>query len=111
MGYPPRTGCRAIVLATVVACSALDSMGHAQITLDGTLGRSGSLSGPNFEIRAIGGGKGGVILFHCLGVFNVNSGEGAFFPGPGAIKNFLGGVTGASASRMDGLLRSKFQSA
>ncbi|MGH9199590.1 MAG: filamentous hemagglutinin N-terminal domain-containing protein, partial [Acidimicrobiia bacterium] len=83
----------------------------ADITLDGTMGPGGALSGPDFQIGAELGRQVGSNLFHSFGVFNINSPESATFSGPDAIDNILGRVTGGSASTIDGLLRSTISEA
>jgi len=79
---------------------------HAEITLDGTMGPRGALSGPDFQIDAAVGRQVGGNLFHSFGLFNVNTGESATFTGPDSIDNILSRVTGGQASTIDGLLRS-----
>ena len=83
----------------------------AQITLDGTLGRSGSLVGPNYAIPASVGRQVGGNLFHSFGRFSVYNGESATFSGPGSVSNIIGRVTGGYASTIDGLLRSTISGA
>ncbi|CCK80945.1 filamentous hemagglutinin N-terminal domain-containing protein [Desulfobacula toluolica] len=90
---------------------SLASLGHAEITLDGTLGPSGPLSGPDFMIPVEVGRQVGGNLFHSFGVFNVNTGESATFSGPNSVENVLGRVTGGSSSTIDGLLRSEIPGA
>lgn len=79
---------------------------HAAITLDGSLGPSGSLSGPNYAITPDFGRQIGANLFHSFGSFNLSNGESATFTGPTSITNIVGRVTGGGASSIDGLLRS-----
>jgi filamentous hemagglutinin family protein len=83
----------------------------AEVTLDGTLGPAGSLTGPNFVIPDTVGQTVGPNLFHSFGLFNINTGESATFTGPAAIDNVISRVTGGSQSFIDGLLRSEIQSA
>jgi filamentous hemagglutinin family protein len=95
----------ALVLAAVVDDS------EAQITLDGSLGPAGALSGPNFVIDAALGQTRGQNLFHSFGQFNVLTGQSATFAGPASIGNIFGRVTGGSPSSIDGLLRSSIPGA
>jgi filamentous hemagglutinin family protein len=81
------------------------SFSSAQITLDGTLGQSGSLSGPDYVITDGMGQVRGTNLFHSFDEFNVRTGESATFTGPDTVQNVIGRVTGGSASVIDGLLR------
>jgi filamentous hemagglutinin family protein len=93
-----------LVLHTVMAARS-----HAEVTLDGSLGQSGALSGPDYVIRADMGQQFGTNLFHSFGEFNIFNGQSATFTGDGAtgaINNVLSRVTGGAASTIDGLLRS-----
>lgn len=78
----------------------------AQITLDGTLGPAGPLSGPDYRIPAEMGQQHGRNLFHSFGQFNIRGGESATFSGPNGIDNIIGRVTGGEASWIDGALSS-----
>ncbi|MCB1921854.1 MAG: filamentous hemagglutinin N-terminal domain-containing protein [Candidatus Competibacteraceae bacterium] len=78
----------------------------AQVMLDGTLGPSGLLSGPNYAIPAEVGQQHGSNLFHSFGQFSIYRGESATFSGPNSVNNIIGRVTGGQASSIDGLLRS-----
>jgi filamentous hemagglutinin family protein len=84
---------------------------HAQVTLDGTLGSTGALSGPDYRIDADLGKQTGSNLFHSFGQFNINTGESATFTGPGTVSNIISRVTGGSGSWIDGLLRSEIPGA
>src|SRR5215475_13350781 len=55
----------------VLLLGALLNSSHAQITLDGSLGPAGALSGPNYVIPAEVGQTRGGNLFHSFGLFNV----------------------------------------
>jgi filamentous hemagglutinin family protein len=93
-----------LVLHTVMAARS-----HAEVTLDGSLGQSGVLSGPDYVIRADMGRQVDTNLFHSFGIFNINTYESATFTRDGAIgpiENILGHVTGGSLSNIDGWLRS-----
>ncbi len=84
---------------------------HAQITLDGSVGPHGALTGPNYTIGAEVGKQVGGNLFHSFGEFNVNTGESATFTGPGTVDNIIGRVTGGNPSLIDGTLRSEIPDA
>jgi len=95
-----------ITLAFALICPHVSG----DITLDGTMGPAGAVSGPDYEITADLGSQVGSNLFHSFGRFNVGTGESATFSGPAAIANVIGRVTGGSASSIDGLLRTDFPS-
>ncbi len=82
-------------------------VGHAQITVDGTLGSAGALTGPNFTIGSGLGQIRGNNLFHSFGQFNVNNGETATFTGPSSIANILSRVTGGQQSLINGGIDSR----
>jgi filamentous hemagglutinin family protein len=85
---------------------AFAPISYGQITLDGSLGPSGALSGPNFVIPADVGQLRGGNLFHSFGLFNVLTGQSATFTGPDSVNNIVGRVTGGQRSMINGLLRS-----
>ena len=95
--------CKLVVLLafTVHLCSA-----QAEVNLDGTLGPSGSLTGPDFLIPDTVGQTLGSNLFHSFSDFNIANTESATFTGPSVIDNVIGRVTGGNMSTIDGLLRS-----
>lgn len=95
-----------VTLALLVATNI-----QAQVTLDGSLGPAGPLSGPDYVIPPDVGRQYGRNLFHSFGVFNVNSSESATFTGPYEVQNIIGRVTGGSSSTIDGLLRSNIPGA
>ena len=80
---------------------------HGEVVLDGTLGTSGSLPGPNFVIDAPLGQQVGDNLFHSFERFNLDSTESATFTGPTTITNVISRVTGGEISSINGLLRSQ----
>lgn len=93
----------------LIACSAMLCLfcagkASAQIVLDGSMGHSGELRGPNYVITAGMGSQYGSNLFHSFGVFNVNTDESATFTGPALVDNVIGRVTGGLASDIDGRL-------
>ncbi len=83
----------------------------AVVTLDGTLGSAGSLTGPNYAIPAEVGQTRGANLFHSFGQFSLTSRESATFNGPRDIQNIIGRVTGGEVSSIDGLVRSSITGA
>jgi len=84
---------------------------NAQITLDGTLGDKGPLSGPDYLITEDMGQRAGPNLFHSFGEFNVNADESATFTGPPDVGNIIGRVTGGNMSRIDGIIQSDIPNA
>jgi filamentous hemagglutinin family protein len=90
---------------------ALLGRGHAQITLDGSLGPRGALTGPHYTISDRMGQTRGSNLFHSFGQFNLSQGESAIFTGPNTIANILSRVTGGQPSTIDGTIRSQIPGA
>jgi filamentous hemagglutinin family protein len=84
----------------------LASAVQAQVTLDGTVGPAGALSGPNYQVTAELGQQVGGNLFHSFGQFSVNTGESATFSGPNSVSNIIGRVTGGQMSFIDGTIQS-----
>jgi filamentous hemagglutinin family protein len=117
MTCTPRTHARraqciqTLLLSGLVLLSALLTVSRAQITLDGSLGPRGPLSGPNYRIGAELGQMRGSNLFHSFGQFNVPTGGSATFSGPPAIANIVSRVTGGQPSAIDGALRSEIPGA
>lgn len=93
--------CLSVVSAVIVMTPAA-----AQITLDGSFGRSGALSGPEYIVGSELGRQVGGNLFHSFGRFNLSVGERATFSGPESVSNIIGRVTGGSPSAIDGTVRS-----
>ncbi|MDP2827812.1 MAG: filamentous hemagglutinin N-terminal domain-containing protein [Sulfuricellaceae bacterium] len=94
-----------------VLAQSITSSVIAGVTLDGSLGAPGALTGPNYNITAELGKTVGSNLFHSFGVFNIGNGESANFSGPGSIAHIIGRVTGGSASTIDGRLSSSIPGA
>lgn len=67
------------------------------ITLDGTVGPAGTLTGPQYIIPQQAGRKVGTNLFHSFGQFNLNANEVANFRSTG-ITNILVRVTGGQSN-------------
>ena len=84
---------------------------NAEVTLDGTLGSSGALPGPDYLIGADLGQQHGGNLFHSFQDFNLRSFESATFSGPSHIQNVISRVTGGNPSQIDGLIRSTIPNA
>ncbi|MCB1919139.1 MAG: filamentous hemagglutinin N-terminal domain-containing protein, partial [Candidatus Competibacteraceae bacterium] len=101
--FTPRGHCRTFMILGLTFSA---SVAQAQVTLDGTLGPAGPLSGPNYAIPAEVGQQHGGNLFHSFGQFSIQQGESATFSGPNSVNNIIGRVTGGQASTIDGLLRS-----
>jgi len=92
------------LLAIPILASSLSA--NAEVILDGTLGRSGALPGPDYLIGADLGRQHGGNLFHSFKDFNLNRFESATFSGPNSINNVINRVTGGNPSSIDGLIRS-----
>ena len=90
--------------AIIMALSNVSS--SAQIVLDGTLGPTGALPGPDYAITADLGQQHGGNLFHSFGQFSIRQGESATFSGPPSVSNIISRVTGGQVSTIDGMLRS-----
>ncbi|MCP4700399.1 MAG: CHAT domain-containing protein [Gammaproteobacteria bacterium] len=98
--------CR-IGLLLLLQCTPL----CAEVVLDGSLGGSGALEGPDFVISATDGRQAGGNLFHSFSRFNVYKGESATFAGPGTTENIISRVTGGTLSTIDGLVKSSIPGA
>src|SRR4030095_9363888 len=98
-----------LVSALVVCCllSLPITGAEAQITLDGSLGPRGSLTGPSYVIGAQVGQLRGNNIFFSFGQFNVLTGESATFTGPSSVTNVLSRVTGGQLSTIDGLISTR----
>jgi filamentous hemagglutinin family protein len=94
-----------IVVVCLVAILAAPA--RAQIVLDGTVGPSGPLNGPNYQIPNTVGTQAGGNLFHSFETFNIANVESATFTGPGGINNVISRVTGGELSNIDGRLESQ----
>jgi len=99
-----------IIIFAFISTSMIPSV-HADISLDGSMGSSGALVGPDYTVGHDLGRLQGTNLFHSFSRFNVMTGESATFTGPNAIENVIGRVTGGTSSSIDGLLRSTIQDA
>ncbi len=93
----------------VSTCLSFSAQG--EVTLDGSVGPSGSLTGPDYRITENLGKRAGNNLFHSFGRFNLNAAESATFSGSAGIKNVISRVTGGQTSNIDGTLRVTIPSA
>ncbi len=98
-------------LLIVVFLLAAGVSASGAVVLDGKLGPSGPLSGPNYNITADLGRRVGNNLFHSFAQFSLDAGDVATFSGPPNIQNILSRVTGGSASSIDGTIRSSITGA
>jgi large exoprotein involved in heme utilization and adhesion len=88
---------RLLMLSSVLLLQAVLTVSHAQITLDGSLGPRGPLTGPNYRIGPELGQLRGSNLFHSFGEFNVPTRGRVTFAGPNTIANIVSRVTGGAA--------------
>ncbi|MDH3599411.1 MAG: filamentous hemagglutinin N-terminal domain-containing protein, partial [Candidatus Tectomicrobia bacterium] len=100
-----------VLLSSGLILGFLLTISWAQISLDGSLGPSAPLTGPDYVIPADVGQIRGKNLFHSFGQFNIRTGESATFTGPDLITNILSRVTGGDPSTIDGPLRSEITGA
>ncbi|AFY41519.1 filamentous hemagglutinin N-terminal domain-containing protein [Nostoc sp. PCC 7107] len=85
--------------------TSIESSLAQSITVDGTLGSTQTINGPNYTIPQSVGQTVGSNLFHSFGRFSLNTSESAVFQSAGEIRNILSRVTGGLPSRIDGLIR------
>jgi len=90
----------------VFTFSTISFNSHSEVVLDGTLGASGAIDGPEYTISAEVGQQEGGNLFHSFSQFNINTDESAMFTGPDSVNNIIGRVTGGEGSFIDGGLDS-----
>ncbi|MBF0560021.1 MAG: filamentous hemagglutinin N-terminal domain-containing protein [Nitrospirae bacterium] len=102
-----------LLMIAVISCllilGATEAL--AGITLDGSFGTKGALTGPNYSIPASVGQQSGSNLFHSFGIFNLTSAESATFTGPVSIQNIISRVTGGQSSSIDGKISSTINGA
>ncbi|MEK8017664.1 MAG: filamentous hemagglutinin N-terminal domain-containing protein [Candidatus Parabeggiatoa sp.] len=94
------------LLIVFIGLFSIPKFGGAEIILDGSLGHSGPLPGPDFKIGAELGQQYGGNLFHSFRQFDIAVGERATFSGPDTVNNVISRVTGGEVSNINGLLRS-----
>jgi len=97
---------RHVTLSFILAGLLYSPVSIGEITLDGSMGSSGSLNGPNYQIGAELGALQGANLYHSFGLFNLSQGERASFSGPAAVTNIIGRVSGGEHSLIDGTVQS-----
>jgi len=90
----------------VISLLIISLSSQAEVTLDGTLGHSGALPGPNYLIGEDLGQQYSRNLFHSFQDFNLQSHESATFTGANNLNNVISRVTGGNPSHIDGLIRS-----
>ena len=83
----------------------------ADVATDGTMGQSGALPGPNYEIGSNLGKQSGGNLFHSFSRFNIGRHESALFTGSETVNNIIARVTGGTPSRIDGQMQSQIPGA
>jgi filamentous hemagglutinin family protein len=76
------------------------------ITIDGTIHRPLTLTGPHYLIGAGLGREVGGNLFESFGVFGLAAGESAAFTGPAGVVNIIGRMTGGYPSTINGAVQS-----
>ncbi|BAZ40319.1 filamentous hemagglutinin outer membrane protein [Calothrix sp. NIES-4101] len=96
---------RFLAIAVSFVQSSSTQVCAQNITLDGSLGTTGTLTGTNYTIPQSVGQTVGNNLFHSFGKFNLNSNEAAIFQSNPNIENVLSRVTGGNQSFIDGLIR------
>jgi filamentous hemagglutinin family protein len=82
----------------------------AGVTMDGSLGAPGALTGPDYQITSDLGQIRGNNLFQSFSTFSLVAGESATFSGPTNIVNIIGRVTGGPSS-IDGIISSTIDGA
>ncbi|RKZ53463.1 MAG: hypothetical protein DRR00_04645 [Candidatus Parabeggiatoa sp. nov. 3] len=97
---------RNLFLFILISLLNINTLIHAEVVLDGTLGNRSALPGPDYLIAPHLGQQHGSNLFHSFQYFNLQSHESAIFSGPEQINTIIGRVTGGQPSHIDGLLRS-----
>ena len=101
-------GCKlSLVSCLILGVAIADSGNYASaqnITLDGSLGPAGTLTGPDYVIPQAVGQTVDSNLFHSFGQFNLAPSEAAIFESGANIRNILSRVTGGSPSLINGLI-------
>ena len=98
-------------MAVILACGLGSQQTNAEVILDGTLGQSGALRGPEYAIIESLGQRRGNNLFHSFSDFNLNAKESAVFSGAKNIQNIISRVTGGNVSNINGKLQSTIRGA
>ena len=92
-------------LVLLVCSCFLSFLAQGEVTLDGSAGPAGTLTGPDYKVTEHLGKRAGSNLFHSFGRFNLTASESATFSGSTGIENVISRVTGGQASSIDGILR------
>ncbi len=96
-----------IRIFVIIICElVLLSQAMAEVSLDGTMGTSGPLQGPDFQIKSEYGRQSGTNLFHSFDRFSLTSEQSATFSGPDSISHIISRVTGGELSNIDGVIGS-----
>ena len=91
-----------LILSSLLFTLLLPRPTRAEVVLDGSMGRSGDIAGPNYLITSDLGRQVGANLFHSFTSFNLEESENAIFSGPNGINNIIARVTGGTPSSLDG---------
>lgn len=97
-GVVPQMACAAVGASPVLAQS---------VSLDGTLGRSGGLQGPEYVVPQEAGRTIGGNLFHSFGRLSLQRGEVLRFESSPGVRNIISRVTGGVPSSINGLIQSQ----
>ena len=99
-----KTGIAGFSIALGLQMAIMAPFVNADIVLDGTLGSSGAISGPDYVIDQAQGRTSGTNLYQSFEHFDISSTESATFTGSSAIQNIFSRVTGGAMSTIDGVL-------
>ncbi|EIJ43484.1 filamentous hemagglutinin family N-terminal domain [Beggiatoa alba B18LD] len=90
--------------ATFLLLLLFTTPSNAEIILDGSLGRTDTLTGTEMEVSADMGKQVGSNLFHSFSVFNLNKEESVRFTGSNNTNNVIARITGGERSSIDGTI-------
>lgn len=76
----------------------------ARVVMDGSMGMSGTISGPDYVILSDYGRQAGTNLFHSFEFFDIDQGETALFSGPASVRAVISRITGSDPSMINGTL-------
>jgi len=94
-----------------IAIISFSSLLQAEVVLDGSLGASGALTGPNYAIEQGLGQTAGNNLFHSFSAFNLEQSESATFSGANNIQNIISRISGGDPSFINGKIASTINGA